>query len=106
VTPAVALLGLGVPANPKNVVVTPGSASATVTWAAPTGLLQAPITSYLVSVYDASDKATGQTFLVNGSTTTATLTGLPSGQKFKFKVQATNMAGSSPGAKSANVIIG
>jgi titin len=106
VTPAAPLLGLGVPANPKNVVATPGSASATVTWAAPTGLLQAPITSYLVSVYDASDKATGQTFLVNGSTTTATLTGLPSGQKFKFKVQATNMAGSSLGAKTANITIG
>jgi hypothetical protein len=56
-------------------------------------------------VYDAKDKATGQTFLVNGSTTTVTLSGLSSGQKFKFKVQATNMAGSSPGAKSANITI-
>jgi hypothetical protein len=106
VTPVAPLLGLGAPANPRNVTATPGTGSATVTWSPPTGLLQAPITSYLVSAYDASNKATGQTFLVNGDTTTATLTGLPSGQMFKFLVQATNMAGSSPGSKSANITIG
>jgi len=105
VTPTTVPGGVGKPPNPTHVQAIGGTASATVSWTAPNVPAQGPVTSYLISVYNASDKPTGQTFLVDGNTLSATIVGLTSGAQYRFLVQATNIAGTSGGTKTGNVNI-
>ena len=97
--------GIAKPPNPQKLTVVPGVAAATVSWTPPNPPSNCPITSYLITVYNASDKPTGQTLLVSPTTTSAVITGLTTGAQYRFEVVATNVAGSSGGVKSNNVTI-
>lgn len=79
------------PAAPTNVVATPGSGQATVTWT-PGADNGAPITSYTVT-----SSPGGATSTVTGSPagTTTTVTGLVNGTSYTFTVVARNSVGTS-----------
>ncbi len=95
------------PGAPMGVSATPGDASATITWTAPTGDGGSPITGYRVTTIPSSDGCTV-------TATTCTLTGLTSGTEYVVSVVATNAAGSSepatttvtPRGKASIVITG
>src|SRR4051812_36003743 len=71
-----------VPSAPQNVAATAGSASATITWAAPASSGRSSIRSYIVR------SSIGQTVTVSGTTLTATMTRLNNGQSYTFTVYA------------------
>jgi titin len=93
------------PSNPRNVTAVAGIHQATVSWQVPASTGGTPITSYLIVVRDATDNFTLKTLLVSGSTTSAVVTGLQSGLKYRFRVVATNAAGSSPSSGSSKITI-
>ena len=82
-----------VPDAPTDVNATPGNASATVTWTAPTNDGGSPITGYTVTSSPGSLTCTATT------TTSCTVDGLTNGTPYTFSVTATNSAGT--GAASA-----
>jgi hypothetical protein len=92
VTPAVPIVR---PNAPAIGAVTAGNASATVTWRAPGQTGGAPITSYVVSVYQNGSRTALKTVTVNGTTTRTTVTGLVNGTRYTFRVAAVNSAGTS-----------
>jgi len=85
-----AVVPAGPPSTPTNVSATPGNAQASVSWTAPASNNGAAITSYTVT-----STPGGLTATVNGSTTSATVTGLSNGTSYTFTVTATNSAGTS-----------
>lgn len=83
------------PEAPTDVVATAGSGSATLTWSPPAFAGGSAITGYTVTASPG-----GQTETVDGTTTSATITGLTNGTSYTFEVEATNEAGTSPAATS------
>ena len=87
------------PDAPTNVRAVAGDGEATVSWNAPASDGGSPIIEYTV----VSDPG-GLTAVVDGSTLSATVTGLTNGTAYTFTVTATNAAGTSdPAAPSAAV---
>jgi hypothetical protein len=93
------------PSNPRNAIAVAGVGQATLNWLVPSSTGGSPITSYLITVRDATDKITVKTLLVYGSATSAVVSGLQAGLQYRFRVQATNAAGSSPGATTPKILI-
>ena len=97
VTPTAALT---VPSAPTNAVATAGDAEATVTWQAPVSDGGSPITSYTVT----SDPVGPTATTPDGSTLTATVTGLTNGIPYTFTVTATNAVGAGPASTPSNAV--
>ncbi len=101
-------LEIGVPAapgRPTAVKAAPGSASAAVSWTAPTSIGHSPITGYVVTPYIGSTAQTAHTY--NSTATTQTVTGLTNKRTYTFHVAAKNAIGT--GAKSvasAAIVVG
>jgi fibronectin type 3 domain-containing protein len=90
VTPATA----SVPAGPTNLMITPGNASAALSW---TGSASGNPTSYTIYRGTLSDgEAVTPVGTVSGTTTTFTDTGLTSGKTYFYNVAANNAVGISP----------
>ena len=87
-----------VPAAPTSVVATAGNAQATVSWTAPDNGGD-PILDYTVT-----SNPSGITTVVNGSTTSATVTGLTNGVTYTFSVVARNDVGSGPVSAASNPV--
>src|SRR5207249_3454467 len=77
------------PGAPTDVEAVAGDSKATVTWTAPTVTGGSPILSYTVTASPGGATATTP----NGTTTTATVTGLTNGTAYTFTVTATNLVG-------------
>lgn len=88
-----------VPGTPSNLQVIPGIGTATVSWTAPYNG-GSVITSYVVSAYLGNSNSVAARVTVNGSTTSATLSGLPNGFTYTFGVQAVNAVGAGVEARS------
>jgi len=88
-----------VPGAPSGVVATPGNKQATVSWTAPAEDGGNAITSYTVT----SDPG-GKTVTVDGSTTSADVTGLANGTAYTFTVKATNALGTSAASAPSNAV--
>ena len=77
----------------------PLAATATVSWTAPTSDGGCAITGYT-----ATSSPGGLTASVNGSTTTAKVSGLTVGTTYTFGVTAANCAGTGPASAPSNAI--
>ena len=98
VTPATA----SVPSGPTNLTVTPGNASATLTWR---GSASGSPTSYSIYRGTISDgEAVTPVGTVSGTTTTFTDTGLTNGKTYFYNVAANNSVGVSPDSNEVSVI--
>jgi VCBS repeat-containing protein len=101
---ASASIAIGLPAAPTGVAGTPGNATASVTWTAPSGN-GSSITGYVVTPFIGTTAQPAQTF--NSTMTTETVTGLTNGTAYTFKVAAINGVGTGPqSAASAPVTVG
>lgn len=90
----------GTPLAPTAVTATAGDGQATVGWTAPPPNGVSAITGYTVT-----SSPGGRTVIVNGSTTTATVTGLTNGTSYTFAVTATNAVGTGPPSSPSNVVV-
>lgn len=88
-----------VPGAPTNVVVTPGNASATVSWTVPADDGGSPVTSYTVTASPG-----GASVTVDASATSAVLTALRNTTTYTFSVVATNAAATSPASAPSNAV--
>jgi len=86
--PSPAVMPVGVPDPPTNVVATPGNASADVTWDDPQSSGGSPITSYTVI-------SSPGNITITGIQKPATFSGLVNGTSYEFVVFATNAIGNS-----------
>jgi hypothetical protein len=90
------------PGQPTNASASPGNASATVSWSAPSSNGGSPITGYTITPYIGSSAQTTTT--VGGSTTSTTITGLTNGTSYTFTVAATNANGTGPASSPSNAV--
>jgi hypothetical protein len=88
------------PGAPTNVSATATNAQATINWTAPNYSGGSAITSYSVTSSPGNFQAT----TANGSTTTATISGLTNGTAYTFTVVATNVAGSSAASAASTPV--
>jgi hypothetical protein len=91
-----------VPAAPTSVDARPATASARVTWNAPSSDGDSAITGYTVTPFVGASAQTATT--VSGSTTATTITGLTNGTAYTFTVKATNSIGSSPSSAPSSAV--
>src|SRR5262249_29080008 len=84
---------------PTGVTATAGNGQATMSWTAPSSSGSGAVTSYTVTASPG-----GQTATVNGSTTTARVSGLTNGTPYTFTVTATNAAGTGPASTASNSV--
>ncbi|HET9848322.1 MAG TPA: fibronectin type III domain-containing protein [Candidatus Dormibacteraeota bacterium] len=90
-----------VPDPPSGVTAAAGITSASVSWAAPASNGGSPVTMYTVT-----SNPEAKTVTVDGSTLSATISGLAGGQDYTFTVVATNAIGNSqPSQASAPVFV-
>ena len=90
------------PGQVSNVNATPGFASATVSWSAPT--TGDPATSYKITPYIGANAQSSTTVPGNPAPTTATISGLTNGTTYTFTVTASNPAGSGPESAQSNSV--
>ncbi|TML25961.1 MAG: DUF1929 domain-containing protein [Actinobacteria bacterium] len=83
------------PAAPGSVNASPGNASATVSWSAPSDG-GSPITSYTLTPFIGGTAQPSTTVSGNPPATSTTVGGLTNGTAYTFTVKATNAAGTSP----------
>jgi len=88
------------PGAPTNVTAVPGNMSATVSFTAPASNGGSPITSYTVT----NSRGAITAVTANGTTTTATVTGLTNGTPCTFTVQATNVIGTGPASAPSTAV--
>jgi Ca2+-binding RTX toxin-like protein len=89
------------PAAPTIGTATPGNASATVNWTAPTGV----VTGYTVEVVDAVSEAPVRTITgVAPGVSSLVVPGLSNGASYRFRVQATNAFGTGPFSQLSNAV--
>ena len=84
----------GVPGTPTAVTATPGSASATVSWTAPSS--GGPVRSYEITPYIGSQAQPSKTITGTPPSTSTTIGGLQSGTSYRFTVRAANPTGNGP----------
>jgi hypothetical protein len=89
------------PGAPTSVTATPGNGQATVSWIAPSSNGSSAIISYTVTSSPGGLSAT----TTNGSTTSATVTGLTNGTIYTFTVRANNIYGTSATSTASNSVI-
>ena len=94
-----AQLPLLVPGAPTNVTAVPGDGHAAVSWTAPADG-GSPITQYTVTSDPGEQAAT-----VDGTTTTAVVTGLSNGTPYTFTVTATNAVGAGASSAPSDAIV-
>jgi hypothetical protein len=87
-----------VPGAPTGVTTTAGRKSATVNWTPPSNNGGCPISSYTVT------GSPGGSATVNGSSTSANVTGLTPGTSYTFTVTATNCVGTGPASTASNAV--
>ena len=91
------------PSSPSNVTASPATASAQVSWTAPTNDGGSPITGFTITPYVGSSAQT-PIQVQSASATSATLSGLTNGTSYTFRVTANNSVGASqPSAPSVAV---
>ena len=99
VTPAAAVA----PAAPSGVLARPASRSALVSWSAPDGDGDSPITGYTVTPY--VDGVAQDPTQAGASATSATVSGLTNGRTYSFRVRASNAVGPSPASSASNAVV-
>ncbi len=87
------------PGAPTAVTAVKGDRQASVSWTAPSNDGGSQITGYTVTSSPGNRTAT-----VNGSTTTAIVTGLTNGTSYTFTVRATNVIGTGPASAPSNAV--
>ncbi|MGW5433325.1 fibronectin type III domain-containing protein [Streptomyces sp. NPDC004059] len=97
-SPSKAVIPCGVPAAPGEVTAAAGNHSAQVSWAA-SPANGSPIISYRITVSPG-----GRTVTVDGSSTTATVTGLSNATPYTFTVTAINAVGEGPASATSNTV--
>ncbi len=90
----------GAPGRPTDVIAVEGVGSATVNWVPPSDDGGAPVVSYTVTASPGSTSTT-----VGGTTTMATLSGLPSGGRHTLTVVAFNGAATSTASEQSNPVV-
>ncbi len=95
-------LALSAPTAPTNVTASPASGQALVTWTAP-GNGGSSLTGYTITPYIGGAAQT-PVQVVNGSATSAIVTGLTTGANYTFTVSATNNIGTGPGSTASNTV--
>jgi hypothetical protein len=94
-----------VPSAPSGVSATPDNGAATVTWSPPSSDGGAALTGYVVTAFVGYFAAVQTTF--SSSATSGTVGGLSNGTTYRFRVAATNAAGTgSPSRTSGAVVAG
>ncbi|HEY0492053.1 MAG TPA: fibronectin type III domain-containing protein, partial [Candidatus Dormibacteraeota bacterium] len=88
------------PGLATGVSATPGNTQATVTWSAPADDGGSPITSYTVNTVGGGPTVT----TADGTTLSATVTGLANGTAYTFTVVATNAAGNSSASTASAAV--
>jgi hypothetical protein len=99
-SPSNAVTPAAVPGAPTGVTATPGNASASVSWTAPTSNGGSPINGYVVRAAPGSATASA-----GPSSNSAVVSGLSNGTSYTFTVVAQNAAGSSPASAPSNAIV-
>lgn len=102
--PTSSLTPLTVPSAPTGLSATPENTQVALTWTAPSGDGGAAITDYTIQV--TADAGTTWSAVTHDpdTTTSLTVTGLTNGTRYKFKVSAVNVAGTSrPSTQTASV---
>ena len=92
-----------VPGAPTGVAATPGQASATVSWTAPTS--GGPVTSYEVTPYLGSVAQPSKTVTGTPPSTSTTVSGLTSGATYTFRVRAGNPTGTGPASNPSGPVV-
>ncbi len=100
---AVTPSGPAAPAAPAELAASPGNASATLTWSAPSGN-GSPITNYTITPYIGATAQPATTVTGAPPATSATITGLTNGITYTFTVTATNAIGTGPASSASNAV--
>jgi hypothetical protein len=94
--------GSSVPSQPTDVVASPASSQAQVSWSTPASNGSSPISSYTVTPFAGS--TAGTPVQVSGSATSANVPGLTNGTAYTFTVAATNGSGAGPASAASTAI--
>ncbi len=93
------------PNLPTAVTATPGITSASLTWTAPSTVLNGAVTSYTVSAYANGALSPAIVTSTGSSATSATVSGLANGVTYRFAVQAVSAGGTSGRSALSNAIV-
>jgi len=94
-----------VPGAPTQVVAYPGPLDASVGWAGPSSDGGAPITQYKVRATDLTDPARGGQTAISPVCCGANVQGLTAGDRYTFRVTATNSVGTGPASVPSNAVV-